>query len=239
MNIEFKISLNSLNVLIFLNILIFIFAIFITNNLGLDKNMFTILGGLSTDDINNGALYQLVTANFLHIQVLHFIFNMYSLIVVGRLVDYFYGGKKLLITYVIGGIAASLLTYLGGMIEQSNILSLGASGSIFALVGLLIGGVLKKPRYGMDLPFSLGEILPFVIISLSLGFIPGSSINNWAHLGGLIAGILLGFLLKTLNNEIFDRMERSIVKVTDFIVKIILGISFITLLIIFLQLIIF
>lgn len=239
MRLEFRFTVNSLLFLLAVNTVMFFLVLFISSIYGLDGDIFRLIGGMTVTDVYAGNFYQLITSVFLHIQPLHFLLNIYSLFVVGKIVDFFYGGKKLFIVFIFGGIVASLTTYVGGLFTGVDIMSLGASGAIFALVGLLIGGVFKKNRFGFDLPFSISDILPYVLISLALGFIPGSNINNWAHFGGLITGIVFGLLIQSSSNEYYTKSEKSVVNVLGVVSKIAFGLSYLTLFLIFVELIFF
>jgi len=211
-NIEFKIQISALNFLLALNIVIFIIAFLLDSSIGFDGNLFYLLGGQISTKITSGSLWLLTTANFFHIELIHFIFNIISLYRIGQLVEYYYDGKKLFTVYILGGIGGVLTSYLVSILTNQNVFSLGASASIFALVGFLLGGTFRRNRYGKDLPFSTRDLLPFVLIAFVFGFMPGLNINNWAHLGGLISGILLGLLIPNSLVRTNNKIENYITK---------------------------
>lgn len=195
MNIELKIQFNLLTFLLGLNLFVFLLAFIANATVGFDTSLFYVFGGQISAQIRAGDWWLLLTPNFFHIDIIHFLFNFISLYRIGQLILYYYDAKKLFFTYIFGGIAGVWLSYLISLLTGQNVLSLGASASIFALIGLLLGGTFKKYRYGQELPFSTSEILPFVVIAFLFGVMPGLNINNWAHLGGLGMGIILGFLV--------------------------------------------
>lgn len=216
MKVDIKIQLSALNFLLFWNFLIFVLAIFAQIFFDLryfTQTDFSLFGGIviSRGELSN--FYSIVTANFFHIDILHFLLNMYSLYRLGQIVEIFYGGKKLFATYILGGIGASILTILLYTILDTSVFSLGASGSIFALAGLLIGGTIRKQRFGFSLPFTFWDIFPAVILAFSVGLFPGSGINNWAHLGGFLSGFALGLIFKhsmgTYRNKFDDLIDNS------------------------------
>ena len=131
----------------------------------------------------SGGFYRVISCAFLHIDIVHFVCNMYALYMVGKMSESFYGKKKFVIIYIISAIAGSLLE-----MSMSNDFGLGASGAIFGLLGsLLYFGYHYRVYFGNVL---IKQILPVVIINLAIGFmIPG--IGVFAHIGGLIAGILV------------------------------------------------
>ena len=160
----------------------------------------------------NSEVYRLFTSVFTHVNLIHLLFNMFSLYQVGRLFEQIWGGRKFLIVYVVGGLGGSIFgilnsisgyftaeTSLSNYILSNPIyLSVGASGAIFALLGYIF---LKKLRerdtimsdnavLNIDLK-SLGII---ILLNLYLGF-TSSNIDNAAHIGGLLTGVLLAIFL--------------------------------------------
>lgn len=182
-------------------------------NTGLLYQLFDLSGGVSPYDISIGKYWTLITANFVHIDLIHFVFNFYALIKIGQLVYEFYDGKKLFIVYILGGLGGMGLSVGADILLGTNTATLGASGSIFALAGILIGGALKDRRYGINLPINLTAFLPIIVAALVLGFLPGSGVNNLAHLGGIVVGMLLGFVLKHEVGEYEGERERKLVDV--------------------------
>ena len=123
-----------------------------------------------------------MTCTFLHANLFHLLFNMYSLYIIGNQLENYVGKWKFLGIYIISGISGSLLSCV-----FSNSISVGASGAIFGLLGailyfgyhyrLYLGSVLKN------------QIIPLIIINLSIGFL-STGIDNAAHIGGLLGGYL-------------------------------------------------
>lgn len=212
MNIEIKLQFNILTSLLGLNLVIFVLAFLLDNIIGFDASLFYLFGGQVTSRISLGDWWLLVTANFFHIDLLHFIFNAFSLYRIGQLAMYYYDSKKVFLTYILGGMGGVGLSYLISLLLNQNIYSLGASASIFALIGLLLGGTFRRNRFGRELPFSARDLLPFVLIAFLFGFMPGLNINNWAHLGGLITGIVLGFVLPNSLVRIDSKFDLGVSK---------------------------
>lgn len=133
--------------------------------------------------IKGGEYYRLITSAFLHIGIGHLIFNMYSLYIIGSQLENFFGKIKFLIIYLGSAILGNLMSLL-----FFDGISAGASGAIFGLLGALI-------YFGYHYRVYLGtvvksQIIPLILINLCLGFAM-SGINNAAHIGGLIGGILI------------------------------------------------
>jgi len=203
MRLELKIQFNTLTFLLAINLALFLIAnvLLSISSTGNQYPLLSLLGGYDFFKVTAGELWLLITSGFLHFQLFHFIINMYSLFRLGSIVSQIYSDKILYGVYIFGALGGSLLTLLVSLIElfftssSVNYFSVGASSAIFALIGLLLGGTLRKSRYGFDFPFSFSDILPVIIFSLLIGLIPGSNINNWAHLGGLIIGVVMGLII--------------------------------------------
>lgn len=130
--------------------------------------------------------WRLVTAIFLHGSLLHIAFNMWVLMDIGPRVEEIYGSARYLFLYVATGVLGYLLSSFS-MHE-----SVGASGSIMGLVGLLIA--VTTLTSGAAAKMERGALIRWVVIIFAIGFYPGSGVDNYAHFGGLAAGFALGKL---------------------------------------------
>ena len=141
--------------------------------------------GANLDTLTKGGeYYRLFTCMFLHIGIWHLLCNMYSLYVIGKEVEGLFGKWKYLVIYILSGICGSILS----LAFSHNTVSAGASGAIFGLLGaLLYFGYYYRTYLGATIK---STVLPVVIFNLILGFL-SSGIDNAAHIGGLVAGILL------------------------------------------------
>ena len=140
-------------------------------------------GGNAISYTKAGDYYRLFTSIFLHAGIIHLVCNMYSMYVLGPQVESFYGKLKYLIIFIASGISGSLLSTA---FSSNNIVGVGASGAIFGLLGsILYFGYHYRVYLGNVLK---SQILPLIILNLGLGFIL-TSIDNFAHIGGLIGGV--------------------------------------------------
>jgi len=138
-----------------------------------------------------GQYWRLVTAMFLHIGLAHLAFNMYALFSLGRDLEGFYGSLRFAAIYFISGIAGNVAYYAAG----PNAVSAGASGAIFGLVGAEIAFLASnRTLFGSFRRQRLLNLAFLVVINLAFGF-QNRGINNLAHLGGLVSGLVLGFAL--------------------------------------------
>jgi rhomboid protease GluP len=147
-----------------------------------------LLGASGTFPIDRlGRWWTLVSANYLHGSILHLLFNMIALRQIGSLVVEEYGVYRTYILYTGGGVAGFLVSYLAGIH-----FTLGASAAVCSLIGAAL--YYGKTRGGVYGQVVYKQILGWVIGLFLFGFlVPG--INNWAHGGGLLGGILLALLL--------------------------------------------
>ena len=140
-----------------------------------------------------GQYYRLWSVTLVHdpSNLLHLGFNMYALFIAGPLVEQLYGSRLFLLFYLLCAAAGSVASFVFG----SEIPSVGASGAIFGLFGLLLSASrTHQPvldRRGRSL---VGQIGMLIVINLAFGFLAGGLIDNSAHVGGLLAGLWLGFL---------------------------------------------
>lgn len=131
--------------------------------------------------------WRTLSANFVHIGLLHIGMNMFALVQIGRAAERLVGSGRFALAYVLSGMAGFWIS-IGWAHYQGQILTTaGASASIFGLLGLLLGWLLGR-RDERWKNFAIQA----VVYSLAFGFVMRA--NNAAHIGGLVAGALLGFL---------------------------------------------
>ena len=145
--------------------------------------------------VADGEYWRLFTAALLHLPFfenpLHLFFNMYALYFAGALVEQIYGWRIMGLMYVLTALAASATSFvLGG-----DVPSVGASGAVFGLFGVLLAvSRTHNPVLDRRGQMILRQIGALIAINLFIGFaVPG--IDNLAHIGGLVAGLWLGFLI--------------------------------------------
>jgi membrane associated rhomboid family serine protease len=141
--------------------------------------------------VAHGEYWRLLSSTLLHAGWIHLLFNMYALYFGGALVERIYGGRLMLLMYVVTGIAASTASFVFG----SDIPSIGASGAIFGMFGVLVAAArAHNPIVDRRSQAILGQIGVLIVINLFIGFVvPG--IDYFAHIGGLVAGLWLGLII--------------------------------------------
>ena len=141
--------------------------------------------------IQRGEYWRLVMPMFLHIGLPHLLLNTLGLILLGRVLESVYGYGRFSVLYFASGMGSSILTA-----TASQSVSAGASGAIFGMAGaMLTVGFLHRESVPRRWRRAFGGgILPLIIVNLALGFsIPG--IDNWGHVGGLFAGMVVSGLM--------------------------------------------
>jgi membrane associated rhomboid family serine protease len=140
--------------------------------------------------VAEGELWRLWTVTLLHGSFIHLGFNMYALYLAGPIVERWYGSIRFLLIYLACAAAGSVSSFVFG----GDIPSVGASGAIFGLFGLLLAaGRVHHPvdRQSRALVSQLGML---ILINVVFGFAV-TGIDNAAHLGGLAAGLWLGVVI--------------------------------------------
>jgi rhomboid protease GluP len=151
---------------------------------GVSGEVLNRMGASYYPEIFAGQWFRLVTAMFLHGSILHIGFNMWVLWDVGPVIEEVYGSARYLFMYTFCGIAGFVLSAWRGNF------SVGASGAILGLVGVMLAITTK--RGGAAMQAQRSRLIFWIVIIFAQGLLPGLSIDNWAHAGGLISGFLLG-----------------------------------------------
>jgi len=184
------IALVALNIMMY-----FIEAILSRNIIWISTNVLALLGQVNYYVIH-GAWWQLITAMFVHVGLLHIALNMFFLYQLGSQLENLFGGKVLLITYLLSGLMGNLLTLL---FLPPYTISAGASGAVFGVVGVLImatgimGGNMASAILNAFILFAINSVFP--------------GVNAYAHLGGLLTGSVIGLYKgKELKRKMLEMM---------------------------------
>jgi len=179
-------------IIIYLNILIFVLmAISGVHPISPSVESLINWGGNLREITLGGQPWRLFTSVFLHGGLFHLLLNMYALLHIGGLLESKFGKSNYLFVYISTGIFASIAS----ICINDNIVSIGASGAIFGMYGLFLSMLFLKT---LDIPQAhrknlLSSILFFIGYNLFYGF-TAEGIDNAAHIGGLVSGIIIGLL---------------------------------------------
>lgn len=165
-------------ILITINIVIFILQ------LVLGWDVVANFGANYAPFVKSGKFYVLFTSIFIHGNLIHLLFNMYALYIIGPQVESFYGKIKYLAIYFGSGILGALLSD----IFLQNSISVGASGAIFGLLSSIVYFGYHYRAY-LDTVIR-SQIMPLIIFNIFLGIVI-PNIDTFCHIGGLIGGVLV------------------------------------------------
>jgi rhomboid protease GluP len=200
-----------------------------------DVDLLKHFGATSSELIHQGQWWRLVTGTFVHVTMLHILLNMWCLWNLGLFGEPLLGKRGLVAVYLLTGTAGMVLSYSYTVLQNFNLPAqlqqpscvAGASGAVFGIAGILI--VLLSNR-GLSVPWEelkklRFQVILFAAINLVLGMAPAlistgpaSSFSNYlpridnsAHLGGFLAGLLLGWPLfekMTAGKAAYRRRQR-------------------------------
>lgn len=210
--LKLKLSFSAVTLLIVLNVLFFILSTIIGSFIG-STSALRLLGAEYVPDILNGQYWRFVLPAFLHAGIFHLILNMWALYHLGGAIETFYGHGKVLAVYVITGFFGSVFSVVATLTQiyssqgsDGFSISVGSSAAVFGFVGLLIGNKFKKNTFSVSIDnyINTSQLWFFVgvniLFGLGVNFMgSGFAINNFAHIGGFVAGILLGVFLDLVN----------------------------------------
>lgn len=155
-------------------------------------DMMYYLGVMDWDAVlNQGEYYRLFTSMFLHFGFEHFFQNMVFLFFIGCYLEVAFGSVKYMIFYLLSGIGAGACSMLYEAAANSNVISAGASGAIFGVVGGLLWVVIRNR--GNYKGIGLQGMILMVVGTLYYGF-TSSDVDNVAHLGGFLCGFFLAMI---------------------------------------------
>jgi rhomboid protease GluP len=173
-------------ILIALNIAVYIYTSIVGGNwVSTNFNGIPPLYQLNGDVFYNGAYYQLFTSMFVHASIAHIGGNMLFLFIFGLRAEEMFSLPEYLGIYLIGGLAGNVLSLALG----PDLLSVGASGAIFALFGAVVIYARRSVRQ------SIVGALVFAFFLFIIN--TGEGVNIFAHLGGLGFGLIIGYWIAT------------------------------------------
>jgi rhomboid protease GluP len=148
----------------------------------LGRNLLTAWGAKINDLIVVGQYWRLVTPMWLHGSILHIAFNMYALFLFGRNLERHYGHYRFLLLYLLSGFGGNVISFM-----MSPNPSVGSSTAIFGLIAAQGVFLYQNRTMIRNAQAMLMNTVMVAAINLFLGLSPG--IDNWGHLGGLLAGL--------------------------------------------------
>ncbi len=145
-----------------------------------------------------GEYGRIVYSMFLHAGIEHLFNNMVILFFLGAMIEKVTGHIQFLLLYLLTGISANICSLLYKVVAMDNMPSVGASGAIFGLDGVLLAWILLNRE---DMPdVTLKRVVLMIVLSLYNGF-TAQNIDNAAHVGGLLTGFAAGSVLCVLRRR--------------------------------------
>ncbi len=170
-------------------LIIIMFIIEILSNALQDNKVIITLGAKSNPEITNGEYWRFFTCVFLHGNIFHLILNLGGLYIFGKEVESIYGTFRFFLIFIFSAWGAGLTSYL-----FSDGLAIGASGAIFGILGSLIVFFYKQKEKITGATIKFKSMYTVAIINIVVGFLL-PHIDNSAHMGGLIAGLISSWFL--------------------------------------------
>lgn len=152
--------------------------------------------------IAQGQWWRLLTASFIHIGLMHILFNMYFLYQLGPTFERLYGSVNFLLIYLIAGIMGNLASFAFGS-EFS--ISAGASTSLYGMFGLALGLMLNYKNDAILHSFG-ASFLSIIAINIVYSFL-NPRVGMLGHLGGLVGGLLLSGIFPVVNRELNSQVR--------------------------------
>jgi rhomboid protease GluP len=145
-------------------------------------------GGDAALLVSQGQWWRLVSAIFVHIGVIHLLFNSYALIFIGPLLEELLGRERFLVIYVGTGVFGFVVS---NAYNHPAHVTAGASGAIFGLIG---AGIILSRKWAAWGSILKEQLVHWAIYGMGYGLLVGA--NNAAHIGGFLSGMGLAFLLR-------------------------------------------
>lgn len=172
-------------ILIALNMIVYAYTSIIGGDfIETSHNMLLLYGQVNFFVIQYGYYWQLLTAIFVHVTIVHLFGNMLFLLIFGLRAEEMFSIQEYLLIYLLGGLAGNLLSLLLGPFAPP---SAGASGAIFGVFAACT--VYVRRAIGQSIITALAYSFFLLVIS------SGPNVNNLAHFGGLVVGLVIGYIL--------------------------------------------
>jgi rhomboid protease GluP len=181
---------------ILIGAIVLIFMYYLGLSTAVERNTFLNDWAKINQRVRDGEYYRLLTSMFLHFNLMHIIFNGYALYIIGRDVEALFGHVRFALIYFLGGLSGSLASFI-----FTSAPSVGASGAIFAIFGAeMVYFYQNRELHGQAGRRHLNQLIILMVINLGLGFLSTTDgsrfrIDNAAHIGGLVGGVVLAWFI--------------------------------------------
>jgi membrane associated rhomboid family serine protease len=176
-------------ILIAVNVAVYVYTAILSGDFMVISNPVLEMYGQSNLLVYEGAVWQLFTSLFIHANIVHIAGNMIFLLIFGLRAEEMFDTEQYLLIYFLSGLAGNLLTLVYG----PDMISVGASGAIFGIFGAVT--VYARRSLGQSIVGAL--LFAFFLLLINIG----PEVNILAHVGGLGAGLVIGYVLGTLRQR--------------------------------------
>ena len=201
-------------IIIVINVLLFVFELTRGVSLMSPRTSDMIDWGANVAALSlTGDAWRLFSSMFLHIGLIHILFNMYMLFAFGPVVERMFGSARFTLIYLWSGLFGSLVSAMWHGAQMQIVVAAGASGALMGISGAFVGHWMVSNARGVSQEsLSMrGPLAQTIGLNLVLGFInPG--VDNACHVGGLISGVVLGAVFALTDFE-HSKMKRFIASV--------------------------
>ena len=167
--------------------MMYIIEVFYTSTHG--SKAIILLGAKWNEGITNGEYWRFFTCTLLHGNLMHLFLNLAALYIFGKELESFFGTFKFLIIYLFTAWGASLASY-----AFSPGIAVGASGVAFGILGCLISFFYKEREHVSNAHLRFKTMYTLAIINIIFGLVM-PNIDNSAHIGGLVTGLIVGYYI--------------------------------------------
>jgi rhomboid protease GluP len=148
-----------------------------------------------------GEWWTLITAIYLHGSLLHILFNVLWIRQLGPAVEEVYGSARFFVIFTLAGVAGFVVSNV-----VTGYPTIGASGSIFGLLGAIVAfGRKRGGAYGALVLRQYGQ---WALIMFLMGLFMGGGVNNFAHAGGFVGGFVAGLVMSLVERRAESFMDR-------------------------------
>lgn len=155
-------------------------------------------GAMLSDAIEQGNYMQIFTAFFVHFSIQHLGNNMLLLLAIGAMLEKHTGSIRFIIIYLASGIGGNIVSAMWHMHQNTIVLSAGASGAVFGIVGGFLSVLILNRGKIEDM--TAQKLLIFAVLSLYQGF-ASQGIDNAAHVGGFLCGMLVSAICEITRKD--------------------------------------
>lgn len=187
-----SLKLSPTTFLVAVNVLVYIYTSIVGGNFINTNNSVLLQIGQYNIGVLNGEYWQLLTSIFVHVDIMHIGLNMLFLTIFGFRAEELFKTEEYFAVFILSGLAGSILTLF---FMAPNTLSAGASGAIFGMYGA--GIIYMRKTFGQSIVGALLYSFLFLMLSTGVG------VNVIAHFGGLVAGLIIGFILAKSRNAMY------------------------------------